>query len=91
MIFNRLVDSFKDNFGKWCRLSGPDAAVGAALGLVFGGGLIGGLIGAVDGWVYGELHEAFACPGGGAAGMTRQELRHLIRTFWTRACRRPSA
>ena len=82
MIFNRLIDSFTDNFDKWsCVYPELDAAVGAALGLVFGGGLIGGLVGAVDGWVYGELHEAFACPGGGAAGMTRQELPHLIKDF----------
>ena len=82
MIFNRLLDSFKDNFDKWsCVYPELDAAVGAALGLVFDGGLIGGLIGAVGGWVYGELHEAFACPGGGAAGMTRQELPHLIKDF----------
>jgi hypothetical protein len=82
MIFNRLIDSFKDNFDKWsCVYPDLDAAVGAALGLVVGGGLIGGLIGAVDGWIYGELHEAFACPGGGAAGMTRQELPHLIKDY----------
>lgn len=82
MIFNRLIDSFKDNFDKWsCIYPDLDAAVGAALGLVLGGGLTGGLIGAVGGWVYGELHEAFACPGGGAAGMTRQELPHLIKDF----------
>jgi hypothetical protein len=57
MIFNRLIDSFKDNFDKWsCVYPDLDAAVGAALGLVYGGGLIGGLVGAVDGWVYGELH-----------------------------------
>jgi hypothetical protein len=82
MIFNRLIDSFKDNFDKWsCVYPELDAAVGAAFGLVFGGGLIGGIIGAAGGWVYGELHEAFACPGGGAAGMTRQELPHLIKDF----------
>jgi hypothetical protein len=82
MIFNRLIDSFKDNFDKWsCVYPELDAAVGAALGLVFGGGLIGGIVGAVEGLVYGELHEAFSCPGGGAAGMTRQELPHLINDF----------
>jgi hypothetical protein len=82
MIFNRLIDSFKDNFDKWaCVYPALGAAVGAALGLVIGGGLLGGLVGAVDGWIYGELHEAFACPGGGAAGMTRKELPHLIKDF----------
>ena len=97
MIYNRLIDSFKDNFAKWsCVYPDLDAAVGAALGLVvggvgggvaggllgaLGGGLIGGLVGAGAGWVYGELHEVFECPGGGAAGMTRQELPHLIKDF----------
>jgi hypothetical protein len=38
MIFNRLIDSFADNFGKWsCVYPALDAAVGAALGLVVGG------------------------------------------------------
>lgn len=37
MIFNRLIDSFADNFGKWsCVYPELDAAVGAALGLVIG-------------------------------------------------------
>jgi hypothetical protein len=107
MIYNRLLDSFKDNFTKWsCIYPDLDAAVAAAFGLVvgddvggiigaiggiggfvgeivsaLGGGLIGGLLGTADGWVYGELHEAFECPGGGASGMTRQELPHLIMDF----------
>jgi len=97
MIYNRLIDSFKDNFGKWsCVYPDLDAAVAAALGLVIGGagggilggilggalgGVLGGLIGAGGGWVYGELHELFECPGGGAGGMTKQELPHLIKDF----------
>ena len=36
MIFNRLIDSFKDNFDKWsCIYPDLDAAVAAALGLVW--------------------------------------------------------
>jgi hypothetical protein len=82
MIFNRLIDSFADNFGKWsCVYPELDAAVGAALGLVIGGGLLGAVVGAVWGGVYGELHEVFACPGGGPAGMTRQELPNLTKNF----------
>ena len=82
MIFNRLLDSFADNFGKWsCVYPAWDAAVGAALGLVVGGGLLGAVVGAVWGGVYGELHEVFGCPGGGAPGMTRQELPNLTRNF----------
>jgi hypothetical protein len=105
MIYNRLIDSFKDNFTKWsCVYPDLDAGVAAAIGLVWGaeaggvlgglgggiggailgalgGGLIGGLLGAGGGWVYGELHEVFECPGGGASGMTRQELPHLIMDF----------
>jgi hypothetical protein len=81
MIFNRLIDSFADNFGKWsCVYPALDAAVGAALGLVVGG-VLGAVVGAVWGGAYGELHEAFECPGGGAAGMTRQELPNLTRNF----------
>ncbi len=82
MIFNRLIDSFADNFGKWsCVYPELDAAVGAALGLVIGGGLLGAVVGAVWGGVYGELHEVFECPGGGPAGMTRQELPNLTQNF----------
>jgi hypothetical protein len=97
MIYNRLIVRFKDNFGKWsCIYPDLDAAVAAALGLVVGGalsgigggilggllgGVIGGLIGAGGGWVYGELHEIFECPGGGAPGMTKQELPHLIKDY----------
>jgi len=82
MIFNRLIDSFADNFGKWsCVYPELDAAVGAALGLVIGGGLLGAVVGAVWGGVYGELHEVFSCPGGGPAGMTRQELPNLRQNF----------
>jgi len=82
MIFNRLIDSFADNFGKWsCIYPELDAAVGAALGLVIGGGLLGAVVGAVWGGLYGELHEVFNCPGGGPAGMTRQELPILTRHF----------
>jgi hypothetical protein len=83
MIFNRLIDSFGDNFGKWsCIYPDLDAAVGAALGIVVsGGGILGGLLGAVGGWVYGELHETFSCPGGGATGMTKKELPRLIGDF----------
>jgi hypothetical protein len=82
MIFNRLIDSFADNFGKWsCVYPELDAAVGAALGLVIGGGLLGAVVGAVWGGVYGELHEVFECPGGGPAGMTRQELPNLRQNF----------
>ena len=82
MIFNRLIDSFADNFGKWsCVYPALDDAVGAALGLVLGGGLLGTLVGAVWGGVYGELHEVFECPSGGVAGMTRQELPNLTRNF----------
>lgn len=82
MIFNRLIDSFADNFGKWsCVYPELDAAVGAALGLVVGGGLLGAVVGAVWGGIYGELHEVFACPGGGPAGMTRQELPNLTKNF----------
>jgi hypothetical protein len=81
MIFNRLIDSFADNFGKWsCVYPELDAAVGAALGLVIGG-LGGAVVGAVWGGVYGELHEVFECPGGGPAGMTRQELPNLTQNF----------
>ena len=89
MIYSRLIDSFKDNFGKWsCVYPELDGAVGAALGLVVGavsggvlGGVLGGIVGAVDGLIYGELHEVFSCPGGGPAGMTRQELPHLIKDY----------
>ncbi len=82
MIFNRLIDSFADNFGKWsCVYPELDAAVGAALGLVIGGGLLGAVVGAVWGGVYGELHEVFSCPSGGPAGMTRQELPNLLQNF----------
>ena len=82
MIFNRLIDSFADNFGKWsCVYPELDAVVGAALGLVIGGGLLGAVVGAVWGAAYGELHEVFECPGGGPAGMTRQELPNLTRNF----------
>ena len=89
MIYNRLIDSFADNFGKWsCIYPDLDAAVGAAIGVVVGGagggifgGVISGLVGAFGGWVYGELHELFECPGGGAPGMTKQELPHLIKDF----------
>jgi hypothetical protein len=83
MIFNRLIDSFGDNFGKWsCVYPDLDAAVGAALGIVVtAGGILGGLLGAVEGWIYGELREAFECPGGGAPGMTRTELPRLIGDF----------
>jgi len=35
----------------------------------------------VGGFVYGELHEAFECPGGGAAGITRKELPRLLGDF----------
>ena len=97
MIYNRLIDSFSDNFTKWfCVYPDLDAAVAAALGLVDGvtggsavggvvggilGGVGGGLLGGLGGWVYGELHEAFECPGGGPAGMTRKELPRLIGDF----------
>ena len=82
MIYNRLIDSFADNFGKWsCVYPELDAAVGAALGLVVGGGLLGAVVGAVWGGVYGELHEVFSCPSGGPAGMTRQELPNLTGNF----------
>jgi hypothetical protein len=56
---------------------GPGGIILGALG----DGAIGGLLGAGAGWIYGELHEAFECPGGGASGMTRQELPHLIKDF----------
>jgi hypothetical protein len=56
---------------------GPGGILLGALG----DGAIGGLLGAGAGWIYGELHEAFECPGGGASGMTRQELPHLIKDF----------
>ena len=97
MIYNRLVDSFEDNFTKWsCVYPDLDAAIAAALGLVGGvtagsildgwlggavGGLVGGLLGSLGGFVYGELHEAFECPGGGGAGMTRTELPRLLGDF----------
>ncbi len=82
MIFNRLIDTYTDNFGKWsCIYPDLDAAVAAAFGLVLDGGLLGVILGGVDGWIYGQLHEAFACPGGGPAGMTNQELPHLIKDF----------
>jgi hypothetical protein len=105
MIYNRLIDSFKDNFTKWsCIYPDLDAGVGAAIGVIVGdvgggilggifgglggavlgaiaGGVVGGIVGAGGGWIYGELHEAFECPGGGASGMTKQELPHLIKDF----------
>jgi hypothetical protein len=97
MIYNRLIDSFRDNFTKWsCVYPDLPAAIEAALGLVSGvsvggilggvlggaaGGVVGGLLGGLGGWIYGELHEAFECPGGGAAGMTRKELPRLIGDF----------
>jgi hypothetical protein len=97
MIYNRLVDSFEDNYTKWsCVYPDLDAAIAAALGLVDGvaaggilggilggavGGLVGGLLGSLGGFIYGELHEAFECPGGGGAGMTRKELPRLIGDF----------
>jgi hypothetical protein len=81
MIFNRLLDSFKDNFGKWsCIYPELNAAVGAALGIVVGTGL-GGALGAAGGFIFGELRKVFDCPAGGAAGMTRQELPILTRDF----------
>ena len=58
-------------------LGGPGGVILGALG----GGVLGGLLGAAGGWIYGELHEAFECPGGGASGMTKQELPHLITDF----------
>jgi hypothetical protein len=82
MIFNRLIDTYGDNFGKWsCIYPDLDAAVGAALGLIIDGGLLGVILGGIDGWIYGELHEIFACPGGGPAGMTAHELPHLLADF----------
>ncbi len=81
MIFNRLIDSFKDNFGKWsCIYPALDAAIGAALGIVVGGGILGA-IGAAGGFIYGELNNVFECPRGGAAGMTRRELPILTGNF----------
>ncbi|HTW78232.1 MAG TPA: hypothetical protein VME23_01685 [Terracidiphilus sp.] len=68
MIFRRLIDSFADNFDKWsCIYPDLDAAVAGILG--------------VAGWVFGELHGAFDCPGGGAQGMTKKELPRLIGDF----------
>ena len=58
-------------------VGGPGGMILGALG----GGLIGGLLGAGAGWIYGELHEVFECPGGGASGMTKQELPHLLTDF----------
>jgi hypothetical protein len=62
-------------------LGGLGGGIGGAIIGALGGGLIGGLLGAGGGWVYGELHEVFECPGGGAPGMTKQELPHLIMDF----------
>ena len=58
-------------------VGGPGGVLLGALG----DGAIGLFLGAGGGWIFGELHEAFECPGGGASGMTRQELPHLITDF----------
>src|SRR5216684_7082904 len=63
------------------RLSGIGCRGGGCARARGWGGLLGAVVGAVWGGVYGELHEVFECPGGGAAGMTRQELPNLTRNF----------
>ena len=65
MIYNRLIDSFKDNLTKWsCVYPDIDAGVAAAFGLVAGagvGGILGGLSGGIGGGILGTL-------GGGVIG-----------------------
>jgi hypothetical protein len=82
MIFNRLIDSFGDNFGKWaCIYTDLYALIGTAIGVVASGGGLAGLFGGLNGWFYGEVHNAFECPGGGPSGMTKKELPRLVGDF----------